>query len=271
MGAFSSTEKLDAGKKEANSRVANRNSEAKTLSTEIRDAEERKTKLFPLTLQADLISGALHTLESNVRKLEGELGALLTVLKLRRKLTPVVRIIDSFLLPEMEEGQDLYQQVQYLNQAEKSLGYHTWLQLKKSKLDGLESHLDGVATVWSDVILAVKKQRSINGLLLLLNSKNTSSEKYEERLNHTLSVLESATQKAMGAQVSINYLSAAVAYRSRVEVKSKELAENEAALGIARESLNQLTTLDEEQKRQAKLKLALCPKCGKSMEHICGS
>jgi energy-coupling factor transporter ATP-binding protein EcfA2 len=260
IGAFSSTEKLDAGKKEANSRVASKNSEAKTLSIEIRDAEERKAKLLPLSQRADELAGTLHTLEASAREVEGKLGALLTVLSLRRKLIPIVRILKSCVLPELTEGQSLYQQIQYLNQAEKSLLYHTWLQRKESKLEGLESHFDGIAADWSELIIAFRKQKSVNGLLFILSNRKTSSEEYEKRLDCILSVLDRDTKKATDAQISIRYLSAAIVYRSRVAGKAKELSDNEVELGAAREELNKLTILDEEQKRQATL--ILCPKCG---------
>ena len=63
LGAFGGTEKLEHGKKEANLRKTQKDAEARTIATQIRDAEERKALLALMQTEGQAVSDALHRLE----------------------------------------------------------------------------------------------------------------------------------------------------------------------------------------------------------------
>jgi energy-coupling factor transporter ATP-binding protein EcfA2 len=72
LGAFGGTEKLEHGKKEANLRKTQKDSEARLLAGQIRDAEERKAKLVDMTATGGLVGSALQSLEQEINILEAE-------------------------------------------------------------------------------------------------------------------------------------------------------------------------------------------------------
>jgi energy-coupling factor transporter ATP-binding protein EcfA2 len=70
LGAFASTEKLEAGKKTANLEITHKNSEAKTLAEETNAAEVRKAQLGVIVKDADFVERGLRQLEPEVQALE---------------------------------------------------------------------------------------------------------------------------------------------------------------------------------------------------------
>ena len=72
LGAFGGTERLERGKKEANLRKSQGDSEAKALAAQIRGAEERKAALAVLKAGSEKVADRLLSAEKAVRALEAE-------------------------------------------------------------------------------------------------------------------------------------------------------------------------------------------------------
>ena len=76
LGKFSSTERLEAGKREANTQIAEKNAEAKTIAKQIQEAEALKGTLVGLVDRANEITAAINVLTPEIQRREEEIPEL---------------------------------------------------------------------------------------------------------------------------------------------------------------------------------------------------
>lgn len=101
LGAFSSTEKLENGKREANRRIAERNSEAKVIAKSLREVEERKAKLEPLATRATEIQAEIDRLEPKVARGEKLVTWLDSLIVHREKLDRLEKALGALHVPDL--------------------------------------------------------------------------------------------------------------------------------------------------------------------------
>ena len=85
LGKFSSTERLEQGKREANARIAEKNAAAKALAEQKRQAEELKDRLAALAGRAELIRETLDRLGPKVQTQEEQLAQLAMLIQRRER------------------------------------------------------------------------------------------------------------------------------------------------------------------------------------------
>jgi hypothetical protein len=103
LGAFASTEKLEAGKKVANLEITHKNSEAKTIAEEINASESRKASLAELDKNAGKLAGDLKSLEPVVQALEVKKAWLEAARARQAVLWPLQAALAKLSVPDMAE------------------------------------------------------------------------------------------------------------------------------------------------------------------------
>lgn len=239
LGAFGGTEKLEAGKKEAGSRISDKNGEAKTLAAEIREAEERKSKLMPLSANGGCLLSTLHELELRIRALDFKsvwLGEALTRLS---RLKPLERLQNALAVPNTTPVERLTQQIAYLNQAAESRILSKWL-------GKVTTVIDGGSEAWVPVLPIWRKLVAVETLRVL---------KANRRVFPDIDAVEPQYASSVRLYSSIKTIGQVIELRRSLKAKTAELTETDSKLTEAQEEL----------------KKSLCPKCGKGMEHDCGA
>jgi energy-coupling factor transporter ATP-binding protein EcfA2 len=261
LGAFSSTEKLDAGKKEANLRITQRKSEANTLASEIRSAEERSASLLDITGKATVIADAILALERGIRDDETTVGQLDAVLYHQARLQPLQEILDTLVLPDLTEAGTLLQVVEGLEAAGQAL-------MASRFLRRVEAALDSVSAAWDDLMVPYKQNKNVGELLVLLDKARVYRTEYSDRLTSIIEQAETQLTEVKVLNSSIAYLAVAATARQAHENLTSQLTELASQLEVAEAELE--TVRQEFAANEAKkIKSGACPKCGKSMEHVC--
>lgn len=238
LGAFGGTERLEAGKKEAASRVSERNGEAKTLAAEIRKAEERKLNLEPLALQGSGVATGLNTLERDIRGLEARSVWFNQSAGHLRRCQRLLSLQEQLPLPDPTEAEKLVQTASYALQGADSYRYAKFLK----KLLGA---LDGVSAPWTEAASQWKLLTTIESARTLLENRREVPD---------ISGIEITFADAIRQYQSIKRIGEIVALRESVKERQSQLTQIDT----------ELTQMQEEIRKSA------CPKCGKQMEHVCG-
>ena len=241
LGAFGGTEKLEAGKKEANLRKTQKDTEARTLAGQIREAEERKAELGPMRDEIEKISDSLQVLEREVRSLESETHWLEEALICRQALVPLRQIMDAIVLPDTSGLSALHQAVCFAEQAAEAAAYAKWLQKPQAALSSAAEGWAGVRTLWNQIAAlegAIEAGKHIVGT---------------DQLQTSLASAEATFNEALALWRGIIHLEGLSALLRDITDSAEQLAGVEIELTAA----------------QAELKKGLCPKCGKPMEHSC--
>jgi energy-coupling factor transporter ATP-binding protein EcfA2 len=257
LGAFSNTEKLDAGKKEANLRITQRKSEANTLATEIRAAEERSARLLEITGTASVIAEAVHTLEKGIRTDESLRGQLESVLYHQARLQPLHLILTSLTLPDLIEVEPLSDKVANLQIAVDAF-------ITSRFLHKLELVLKEVSNTWAEVVVNFKQDRGLTELFGLLDKVGMNSVEYVDKLTNILEKVDAQFLEAKTLDSSIAYLVVAISSSQEYKRLTRSLAEYDTQLAAIEEEIE---TVRQEIATEAVKEL--CPRCGKPMEHIC--
>jgi energy-coupling factor transporter ATP-binding protein EcfA2 len=237
LGAFGGTEKLEAGKKEAGSRISDKNGEAKILAEEIRNAEERKSKLMVLSANGDCLQSTLHELELRIRLLDaksvwvGEATSRLTRLK------PLERLQNALAVPNTTTAEQLAQQIAYLTQAAESRILSKWL-------GKVTTVIDSTSEPWAALLAVWRKLVAVETLRQLVESRREFPSIGDTGAQYSALV---------GTYSSIKTIGQVIELRRSLKAKTAELTQIDSELTQAQEEL----------------KKGLCPKCGKPVEHIC--
>lgn len=107
LGAFASTEKLEAGKKSANLQITQKNSEAKALAVEVAEAEERKAALTTLDADMNEVARELRRLDSEVFILETKTEWLRAAEHRQTYLWPLKHVLKTLVIPDISEVEAL--------------------------------------------------------------------------------------------------------------------------------------------------------------------
>jgi len=265
LGAFSSTEKLDAGKKEANLRITQRKSEANTLASEIRLAEERSASLLEITGSATVIADAVLALERDIRAREVLVGQLGSVLYHQARLQPLQTILNTLTLPNLTKADTLLQVAENLETASQSLSVSRFLRK-------LEAAIDATAASWAEVLIIYKRDKGVCELLTLLDKFGFQRTEYSDRLTSIIEQTDSQLTEVKTLNGSISYLAVAIeAYQAHQEL-ADQLKDYDSQLEIAEaelDTLRQAFAVEEAERKLPKVKPGTCPKCGKGLEHVC--
>ncbi len=239
LGAFGGTERLESGKKEAGSRISDKNGEAKTLAEEIRNAEERKAKLTPMSVTGEQVAKELHGLELLIQQLDAKSVWVREARDREARLRPLEMLQKALVLPDSARAELFTRQVAYAQQAAKSWVLSKWLNKVVKAVDGSVEGGGNATAIWQ-VIAAV---RSLDRLL-------TEKREFPDVIS---TEAETRFSTLVGFYSSIRLMGQVQELRRGLEEKTAELTQIDSELTQAQEEL----------------KKGLCPKCGKSLEHIC--
>jgi len=103
LGAFSSTEKLESGKREANVRIADFNSQAKALAIEARVVEDRRARLEALSARATAIQAVIDELEPVIRRQEKTVAAIHLLIEQKARLAATKAALQRLQVPSVDE------------------------------------------------------------------------------------------------------------------------------------------------------------------------
>jgi len=236
LGAFGGTEKLEAGKKEANLRVRQKNSEADTLSHEIVDAHRRRAALEVLAQEGSQLATEIHALESSARRLEARSYWVSVAHQRQLRLFPMLEILGSLIIPETESADNLQSKIGNLRLAWAARG-------RLNNLGGVEQFLGDISSSWSYVASLYNKIKKLREIAPLAEFLEVSTAEVDAKeLNAIIGRLEDTHYEAINLQASIRYIGNVVTLRARVGELQHERSHVEA-----------------EQDAATKVK---CPKCG---------
>jgi len=230
LGAFGGTERLEAGKKEAGSRVSDRNTEAKTIAGEIREAEERKGKLMVLSADGDCLLSTLYELELRIRLLDAKSVWVREATTRRARLEPLETLQRALVLPDSAKAELLNQQITYLTQAAESRVLSKWL-------GKVVKTIDECSNTGATLLAIRQKQDSVALLLDLLVHRREFPD---------ISDTSPQFSALVGLYSSIKFIGQVIELRHILKAKSAELTQIDSELTEAQEEL----------------KKGLCPKCG---------
>ena len=250
LGAFSSTEKLDAGKKEAGSRISQRNGEAKTLAEEVREVEERKGRLTKLSEKGDVLVIRVGDLETWVRDCEIRIDLLSEVLEKKGRVAGLRKLASDLYIPDFSEEEVLYRKWGTLFKAAILLGRHSFfLDLKES--------LDNAASGWDKVLSPYRLGQKLN-VLLDMSKDRMTPRRCSEGLNNILGRVESE----LGFVVRWVSLvkTAETVVPARDKVKERELEADRV-----RADAEEAVIAEERIRMGLKIGKLVCPKCGTAL------
>ena len=102
LGAFSCTEKLEAGKREGNIRIAEKNAQAKALAIEAREVEERLARLEVLSDRAAGIQAVMDEVEPVVRVQEKTVEAIAVLIEQLKRVEKIGTALRQVRVPDVE-------------------------------------------------------------------------------------------------------------------------------------------------------------------------
>jgi hypothetical protein len=237
LGAFGGTEKLEGGKKEANLRKTQKDSEARLLAGQIREAEEHKAQLTVFLGTGEKVDETLQTLGQKITSLEHEARWSAEAHNCRRLLRPLHQIIEALVLPDISGIEILQQVVVFTGQAGHSTQYAQWL----------HRPLKAVNQTTESWLLIVPLWKKIRALATAIALPPLEAEL------QSFAGLNIRCNEALMAQSSIGYLDTVVKQRRKLKASADQLVEIDEQLAVAQEETRR----------------GLCEVCGKPLEHIC--
>ena len=242
LGAFGGTEKLERGKKEANLRKTQRDSEARGLAAQIRAAEERKGALAGMKGEADGLDLVLRASEAAIATLEAESAWLGGALAALRRLEPLRGVVGAVVLPDMSGLVLLWDQALHAERAAESAAYARWLGKPTAAIAAAADSWAGLRALWNE--LAAVEAAAEAGRRAVST----------DRLRTSLSGAELMGAEAERLWGSIRRLESLAALLGEIAGSAGKLAGVESELSAAR----------------AEAQKGLCPRCGRPVEHVCG-
>jgi energy-coupling factor transporter ATP-binding protein EcfA2 len=253
LGAFASTERLDAGKKEANSRISQHNGEAKTLAEEIREAEERKAKLTVLDGQTEWYASEVASAESTVNATQSRLSNTYGAMEHLIRLTEYRRLLSELHMPDTSGTENLHKKAQLLSQAASS-------HVKMAVLSGCNESLDDIVEKWESLVKLHKLKRELFILLAIKERKGLGPRECAEKLETLLLTAKLVLSSTSALSTIIEVSDRVNPVRERVKAKDTELARVEEEYKAATEELLRCSLVSASDTVFPK-----CPKCGEKL------
>jgi DNA repair exonuclease SbcCD ATPase subunit len=244
---------LDAGKKEANLRITQRNSEAKTLAEEIREGEERKNRLSALSKEAEHEVSTVTNQELAAQDLESQQSLISETLALKTRLSKLRRIVSSLTVPDTVETEKLHRKSNLFAQA-------AVLIRKRTFLGEVESRIDDTVEVWDAVAKAYKRRKAFLELLAIRQRKGLAPKECSEQLGILLATAELALSSASTLSAIARVANMAQPARTKAKVKEAELGKAEEEYKEATEELMRWSLVKTTEDASPK-----CPRCGKTL------
>src|SRR5271157_5281260 len=246
LGAFASTEKLEAGKKAANLEITHKNSEAKTLAEEVNASESRKASLEKIAVSASGIATRLQSLEPEVKVLEHKLYWLEQAAQRQSQLWPIQHCVSKLAVPDTAEVERVTKARDMAVQATNTFRI---VRLCTKVREGL----DFVNSAWDVSRTAYQQLRALNEYKDLLGSRVVFPV---ESLADSITASNQGFTALKSLTDSIILMAQYQTYMARSLDLAKQLT------GVELEaSLSSATIRDLQAQMKESEKIA-CPKCG---------
>lgn len=241
LGAFSSTEKLELGKKNANEEIRELNQKAKVLAGQVGDAEERKGVLEKLAQQAEVLDADIHRLDLVVGSIEPKLALIAQVCALRDKLERLQSLHDALSIPDTQEVAELDQKEVLATNATNYFRRH-------KRLARLVVALNEITELWEE-IQPLEKQRQVTQDTFEIRSKvdGVSGSAIVSKLNQLLDLLDFDFKNAQDIEQAILLVNMLRSSGTKLKTYQSELVTLDCELISFR---SQEDRLEEEEQRQ---------------------
>jgi hypothetical protein len=259
------------------------------LASQIRDSEERKAKLEIMSINGDSVTGELLELESSARKLEAESIWLAEASFHQARSETLQQIADELILPDVSEAERIQQidiqaeqaafSVAFVKWADKPLhlvesvsaawdnaeqnmsltlyaeraarasAYFSWAEKPLAAIDGLAQSWKDSVSIWNQVA-ELQKAAGLAGQADIMGLEKFKIDIPVTDLIKCWNILGSLESLALS--------------RREIKETKQALTNIDDQLSAAQtELLNTQKALHDAESK------GLCPKCGKSLEHIC--
>ena len=164
LGAFSSTEKLEAGKRAGNQRIAEINTGSKLFATQIQQTEARVERLTSLQTVAEVTKVGLDVTRETVERLVKINSTANIAWGAQRKVADLSERLASSTLPDLEPLTQLYRRAALSTKicdiVTKKMQYDAWLLFWKEIDIAPAVHLERKARHLGNAIEATKKSQA---------------------------------------------------------------------------------------------------------------
>lgn len=252
LGAFSSTEKLEMGKREANARVVQKNQEAKALAGEVNDAETRKHKLGELHAKTKDVVGEVELLEWTISQAEDLSLAYKETAASLNRLTPIRKTIDDLTIPDLQDVVRLEAVIVELDNCF-DITQHSKL------LTRIVQRINKSQQLWDDLMDTVRVVSQLYNTAEILETKKDPAD-LVDAIDSVISNSDNLIEEYNDTREKIKYLNEAASFQDCLNDSQQRL---EAAINFLRENQERETELMEQleaERRQADT--VTCPKCG---------
>lgn len=255
LGAFSSTEKLEMGKRETNTRIQQKGSEAKSIATEINEAETRKHKLTEIQTNVTPIMEGLVLLESEAKGFETLNFLYQESAVSLDKFNSLRQLISNITAPPLDEVANLQSLITWL---EKS----AIIKKRNTLLGQAITRLSTVRDMWSELLALYRMIAQLDSTAVLLRSKKASGEHISDAVDSVISNTDNGLEEIKDIRALVGYLRQAASLMSSVGSCQQRL---QSAINVLEENEEEEAELRKTIEEERRLKDSVtCPKCGAS-------
>jgi len=242
LGGFASTEKLEYGKREANLRIQQKNAEARTLATEIHDAEVRRAKFEEQAQAVEPIVVRLAELDTRIWGLEAQGAATAACVAVKRTLLPLRKLLRELKVPDTAPLDKLLQKAQAAYTAlyaADALQHFTYYQMK----------IEEAVTSWREMKKFYFGVEAIRQITAVAKVRNQAAQLA------ALSFDETKISQALDGIKAVREATARLSSVTALRVAEAEVAAEIEGLNAEEKSLRA-------QAAEFADKLVVCPQCG---------
>jgi hypothetical protein len=255
LGAFSSTEKLEMGKRETNTRIQQKGSEAKSIATEINEAETRKHKLTEIQTNVTPIMEGLVLLEGEAKGFETLNFLYQESAVSLDKFNSLRQLISNITATPLDEVVNLQSLITWL---EKS----AIIKKRDTLLGQAITRLSTVKDMWSELLALYRMIAQLDSTAVLLRSKKASGEHISDAVDSVISNTDNGLEEIKDIRALVGYLRQAASLMSSVGSCQQRL---QSAINVLEENEEEEAELRKTIEEERRLKDSVtCPKCGAS-------
>lgn len=262
LGAFGGTEKLEAGKKQANLQKTQKDGEARVLAGQIRTAEERKAKLEIMSTRAHTATEGLAAVETAVNLLESKTSWLTHTASVLRRLEPLHLIAEALVPPDVSGLEQLQSLGVNAATAAFASKFAQWMNKPLKSVEIATNEWNAVAGAWKQI------KALIDTVGLLVDQTDTSelaNFKPELSLSELNALQDSISLLERTIVLRIEIKETAV----RAAATEDELSAAQSVLASTQKALHDAELEAQRQRVEELTSKGLCPTCGESLEHLC--